>query len=283
MEVIETSRRMREKSRQLKREGRKIGFVPTMGYLHQAHLALIRAARKASDAVVVSIFVNPAQFGPAEDLDRYPRAPERDLRLCREVGVDVVFMPPISEIYPRSFSTFVEETALSRPLCGAARPGHFRGVATVVAKLFNLVGPDLAFFGAKDWQQSRVVARMVRDLAFPLKVEVLPTVREKDGLAASSRNRNLKGAARSDALCLYRSLKLARKLAAKGECSARAIREAMARLIARHSRARVDYIGIFDEATLRPQRRINRRSRAALAVFIGGVRLIDNMKIGPPK
>jgi pantoate--beta-alanine ligase len=281
MEVICSPRRIQTLALKWKARGRRIAFVPTMGFLHEGHLSLLRAARAAADVVVVSIFVNPTQFGPREDFKSYPRDLKGDLDLCRKERVDAIFAPATKDIYPRGFSTFVEETDLSRVLCGASRPGHFRGVATVVAKLFNLVQPDLAFFGAKDFLQSRVVLRMVRDLNFPVKVEVLPTVREKDGLALSSRNRNLKGEARQQALCLYRSLIMARELVREGERSAGKIKAVMKRLIRKQPLARIDYVEIFDGETLQPQCRIDRRSVAALAVFVGRTRLIDNLSLRP--
>ena len=281
MEVICSPRRIQTLALKWKARGRRIAFVPTMGFLHEGHLSLLRVARAAADVVVVSIFVNPAQFGPKEDFNKYPRDLEGDLVLCRKEKVDVVFAPARKDIYPPGFSTYVEENDLSRDLCGAARLGHFRGVATVVAKLFNLVQPDLAFFGAKDFQQSRVVIRMVRDLNFPVKIEVMPTVREKDGLALSSRNRSLKGEARRQARCLYRSLVLARKLVGEGKRLTGEIKTAMERVIKDQPLARIDYIEIFDTETLRPQRRVNRRSVAALAVFVDKTRLIDNLSIWP--
>ncbi len=277
MRVINSIAEMGKASRGWKAAGKKIAFVPTMGFLHEGHLSLIRAARPAGDIVVVSIFVNPTQFGPAEDLEAYPRDLNRDLKLCEKEGTNVVFAPSPGEIYPDGYSTWVEETELSRGLCGAARPGHFRGVATVVLKLFSIVSPDLAFFGRKDYQQFKVIEKMVRDLNLPVEITGLPTVREADGLAMSSRNTNLSPRQREEALCLRRALLQARELVAGGESSAAVVRRAMEGIIGREPDARIDYLEFTDPETLKPRSTLRPGDLAAGAVFIGRVRLIDNL------
>ncbi len=268
---------MGEISRVGQAEGKRIALVPTMGFLHEGHLSLVRAARRAGDILVVSIFVNPSQFGPAEDLASYPRDLARDLELCEKEGTDIVFNPPGEGIYPEGFSTWVEETELSRGLCGAARPGHFRGVATVVLKLFNIVSPDLAFFGRKDYQQFKVIEKMARDLDLPVEIVGLPTVREADGLAMSSRNHNLSSQERKQALCLRRALLKAREMVAGGETSAAAVRKEMEGMIGREPDARIDYLEFADPETLQPREKLRPGDLAAGAVFIGNVRLIDNL------
>ncbi len=272
---------MQARSLALRREGRRIGFVPTMGYLHDGHMALVRLARARSDIVVVSIFVNPTQFGPQEDLAKYPRDFERDEALCREAGTDIVFYPEAKDIYLTGHSVYVVEESLSRGLCGATRPGHFRGVATVVAKLFNIVLPDVAVFGEKDGQQLRVIRRMVRDLNFPVEIVAGPTVREPDGLAMSSRNKYLGPEERRQALCLRRALDRAEALTRDGVRETGSIRAAMQQVIAEAPLARVDYIEIVDDATLEPVKTVARPAMAALAVFVGKTRLIDNTVLRP--
>ena len=277
MRVLKFITEMRGTSRRKKAEGKRIALVPTMGFLHQGHLSLLRAGRKAADILVVSIFVNPAQFGPAEDLDSYPRDLDRDLRLCEEEGADFIFAPPSGEVYPEDFSTWVEETDLSRGLCGAARPGHFRGVTTVCLKLFNIVEPDFAFFGRKDYQQFKVIEKMVRDLNLPVKIVGQPTVREPDGLAMSSRNSYFSDRERKEALCLRRALLQARQMMAAGETTAAAIRTQMEELIGREPDARIDYLEFCDPETLIPREQLIPGDLAAGAVFINRVRLIDNL------
>jgi len=270
---------MQKTSRSLQRRGKTIAFVPTMGFLHEGHLSLMRAARPRAQVLVVSIFVNPAQFGPREDYSRYPRDLKRDLALCREAGADIVFAPAAAAMYPEGYSTYVEETRLSQGLCGARRPGHFRGVATVVLKLFNIVRPDLAVFGIKDYQQARVIRKMVADLNLPIGVVVAPIVREKDGLAMSSRNAYLGPAERTEALCLRRALLRGREMAGAGEKDARKVRSEMERIIRREPSARIDYIEIVREEDLAPVSRIGEGTRGLLAVFVGKTRLIDNLKL----
>jgi pantoate--beta-alanine ligase len=250
-----------------------------MGYLHAGHLSLVARARRAVGAkgkVVVSIYVNPTQFAPSEDLKRYPRDLRRDKQLCKETGVDVLFVPNDKQMYPEGFSTFVVEEALSKPMEGASRPTHFRGVSTVVAKLFNIVEPDFAVFGAKDFQQAAVVQRMARDLNFPLKVIVAPTLREGDGLAMSSRNKFLDADQRAQATVLREALDEAREMVKNGTISSRQLREQIATHIKTRPKARVDYIEFFDPKTLKAVMQVKRGTHMALAVFFGKTRLIDN-------
>lgn len=276
MKIIHTPAEMQRRALELKREGRVIGFVPTMGFLHAGHLSLMQQAREQCDVLVASIFVNPTQFGPNEDLDAYPRDFERDESLCEEEGVDLLFYPEPNTMYAADASVWVDEESLSGVLCGAARPGHFRGVCTVVAKLFNLVQPELAVFGEKDAQQLRVIERMVRDLNFPVKIIRGPIVREPDGLAMSSRNKYLSPVQRSDALCLRRALDQALELVAAGERRVAVLRAAMVKLIESVSEAEMDYIEFSDDGSLEPVEVINGRVLVALAVKFGSTRLIDN-------
>ena len=277
---------MQRLARRWHRRGLRIGFVPTMGYLHDGHLSLVREARHRvgrAGQVVVSIYVNPTQFAPHEDLARYPRDLRRDLRLCRRAGVDVVFAPDDTEMYPGReqgrYSTYVVEEQLSRPLEGRSRPTHFRGVTTVVAKLFNLVQPDVAVFGAKDWQQAAIIRRMVTDLNFPVQMVVAPTVREPDGLAMSSRNQYLTPAQRHQATVLHRALEHARMRVAAGPQPAGRLRAELVRLIRCEPEARVDYVEFFDADTLEPVRLVRPGTHLGLAVFIGPTRLIDNGRL----
>lgn len=261
--------------------GLTIGLVPTMGALHAGHLSLIEAARAETGYVVVSIFVNPAQFGPNEDLSRYPRPLERDLELCGAAGVDLVFHPEPTVLYPPNYRTFVEVTSLQDVLCGASRPGHFRGVATIVLKLFNLVQPERAYFGQKDAQQIRLIQQMVRDLNVPVAIRVCPIVREADGLALSSRNGYLEAEERRQATILHRALTAARRRIEAGERDAAAVREGMTELIASVPGAVLDYAAVVDADTLQPLTQIeaHRAVLLALAVKLGSTRLIDNMLI----
>jgi pantoate--beta-alanine ligase len=276
MEIIHTPREMQEYALNLKRQGRTIGFVPTMGFLHEGHLSLMRIAREKCDVLAVSIFVNPVQFGPNEDLDAYPRDFARDEALCTNEGVDVVFYPEPENMYASDASVWVDEEALSGVLCGASRPGHFRGVCTVVAKLFNIIQPDLAVFGEKDAQQLRIIERMVRDLNVPVQIIRGPIVREPDGLAMSSRNQYLSGTQRADALCLQHALGLAKELVRDGECTATIIRQAMCDLIEKIPGTSVDYIEFVDDEKLGSEERLKGATLVALAVKIGAIRLIDN-------
>lgn len=274
--ILRTPADMQAATRAWRRAGRRIALVPTMGYLHAGHLSLVARARERADVTVVSLFVNPIQFGPSEDLAAYPRDFERDAALCRAAGVAALFCPSAEDMYPPGASTRVAESRLSRGLCGASRPGHFEGVCTVVAKLFNLVQPDLAVFGEKDAQQLRVIRRMTRDLNFPVEIVAGPTQREPDGLAMSSRNVYLDPEERRQALCLRRALDAAERLHAGGERDAARLRAAMAAVIARAPLARVEYIEIVDDETLEPVTALSRPALVALAVFLGRTRLIDN-------
>jgi len=256
-----------------------VGFVPTMGYLHEGHLALVRRARAENKTVVVSIFVNPTQFGPREDFARYPRNPERDLALLEKEKVDLVFMPSAEEMYPKGFSSWVEVERVTERLEGAARPGHFRGVATVVAKLFNIVQPTRAYFGQKDAQQAVVIKRMVADLNIDLDIIVVPTQREPDGLAMSSRNIYLSQEERRAALVLWKSLNLAQQLWSEGERNAERVRQQMAALIQKEKLAKIDYISIADPETLEELVEINPPALVSLAVRIGATKLIDNITL----
>lgn len=282
MKIVEEPGRMRQIARAARLAGRRIGLVPTMGCLHEGHLSLIRIAREQADFRVISLFVNPTQFGPGDDYDRYPQARERDERLCREAGVDILFRPSAARMYAPDASVRVVETRLSRGLCGASRPGHFQGVCTVVAKLFHLCDPDLAVFGLKDAQQLRIIERMVRDLDFPVEILRAPVVREPDGLAMSSRNGRLSPEHRRQAVCLRRALDAAEALAAGGQRRAAALAEAMEREIRAAPDARREYAEVVDDETLEPVVEIRRPALAALAVRFGDVRLIDNAWIPEP-
>ncbi|WP_026369446.1 pantoate--beta-alanine ligase [Kallotenue papyrolyticum] len=261
-----------------------LGFVPTMGYLHAGHLALVRRAKAECAHVAVSIFVNPTQFGPHEDLERYPRDLPRDLALLENEGVDLVFAPSVAEMYPPGYSTYVEVGDVSEPLEGAHRPGHFRGVATVVCKLFNIVQADRAYFGQKDAQQTVVIRRMVRDLNIPTSIVVVPTVRDADGLALSSRNVYLTPEERAAAPVLYRALTAARERYAAGERDAEALRRVMRAVIATEPLARSDYVSVADAETLREiEGPIETGALLSLAVRFGSTRLIDNLPLEPPE
>lgn len=288
MQVIRSISAMQALTRRWQRRSTRIGFVPTMGYLHDGHLSLAREARKRvgkSGKVVVSIYVNPTQFAPTEDLSRYPRDLKRDLALCRQEGVDVVFVPSDAEMYPGKaeghYSTYVVEETLATRMEGASRPTHFRGVTTIVAKLFNIVLPDLAVFGAKDWQQAAIIKRMVADLNFPLRIIIAPTIREADGVAMSSRNKYLVGDLRPQAIVLSRSIAMARKIvsASAKPVSAARLKAVMTKIISTAPDARLDYVEFFDPETLLPQKQVQRGTHMALAVFVGKTRLIDNGRL----
>jgi len=270
---------MRAASLSAKGAGKKIGLVPTMGYLHEGHLSLIRAARAGSELVVVSIFVNPTQFGPGEDFDRYPRDMERDKRMAEEAGADIIFHPSAGDMYPENFSTYVEETGLSKHLCGLARPTHFRGVTTVVLKLFNIVLPDVAYFGQKDAQQALIIKRMVRDLNLPVGIKVLPIIREQDGLAISSRNEYLSTEQRRQASVLYKSLMEAARLIGSGERKAHKVKQRIEETIESAEEARIDYLNIVNRDTLEDVEELRGNILIALAVFMGETRLIDNLEL----
>jgi len=270
---------MQEHAKALRRRHRTIGLVPTMGYLHAGHASLIRRSVKENDETVVSIFVNPAQFGPAENFKKYPRDLRRDTAILEDAGADVLFYPSAAEMYPEGYATQVNVERLSDVLCGASRPGHFRGVATVVAKLFHIVGPDAAYFGRKDAQQELIIKKMAADLNMDVEVKVMPIVRESDGLAMSSRNIYLNADERKDAVVLRQGLVLAKRMVRRGERSGRAIRQAMKRLIRQKRSARIDYVEVVDPESLRPVGTIRGSALITLAVYIGATRLIDNCSI----
>ncbi len=280
MKVVRRIGEMMDLSEQYRNESKTIGFVPTMGYLHEGHLSLFRIARKKSHILVVSIFVNPLQFGPSEDFKEYPRDLERDLKLCEKENVDIVFVPDEKEMYPDGFSTYVEVRNLDEELCGKFRPGHFRGVATVVLKLFNIVKPHLAVFGLKDAQQYFIIKRMVRDLNLGVEIIPGPTMREEDGLAMSSRNVYLNEEERKQALALYKSLMLAKNLIESGERDPNKIIKEMEELILDNAPlAKIQYIQIVDTKNLKPVNEMKGEVLVALAVFFGKTRLIDNVII----
>ncbi len=280
MEILRTKVQMRSQSDAWRREGLTLGFVPTMGALHEGHLSLVRLARHHSERVVVSLFVNPAQFAPGEDFDRYPRNESHDLNLCAEAGVDAVFLPSADEMYPPDASVFVEEKRLSEVLCGAARPGHFRGVLTVVLKLFHIVAPDVAVFGRKDAQQLALIERMTRDLDLPVRILPAPIVREPDGLAMSSRNVYLSAEERIRALCLRRSLALAESAFASGRRDAAELRDEIRTLLGSTPGVTVDYVETVGVGTLAPVSTLQPGTLVALAIHIGKTRLIDNTVLG---
>jgi pantoate--beta-alanine ligase len=282
MQLFETVVSLRQYLTMQRAAGRRIGFVPTMGYLHDGHLSLVRAAQQECDVVVLSIFVNPRQFGPREDFTTYPQALDRDVRLAQEAGVNAVFTPAMAEIYPPGFNTEVMVHELTAPLCGASRPGHFTGVTTVVAKLFNIVAPDRAYFGQKDYQQAVVIQKMVADLHMPLAVVICPIVRETDGLAMSSRNAYLSTAERQAALVLWRALQLAAEQLAHGERHGGHLAGVLRQYIATEPRARIDYVAVCDPHTLHEVEELSGTVLVALAVYIGQTRLIDNSLLAVP-
>jgi len=279
MQRITSVEAMQQHARALQREGKRIGLVPTMGFLHEGHLSLIRRARHEADATVVSLFVNPKQFGPNEDYNRYPRDFARDEQACEAEGADVLFHPSADEMYAPGHSVYVEEVALSRLLEGEHRPGHFQGVLSVVAKLFLAVLPDIAVFGRKDAQQLCLIRKMVRDLNFPVRIIAAPTVREADGLAMSSRNAYLSGAAREQATCLYRALLEARRLYREGQRNADQLRKAMETVVLNAPEAEMDYADIVDADTFTPVTTAHDNALALIAVRFGSTRLIDNMPL----
>jgi pantoate--beta-alanine ligase len=277
MNVLQKPADVQAHAEDLRRKGRTIAFVPTMGFLHEGHLSLIREGRQRCDDVIVSIFVNPTQFGPDEDLDNYPRNLKKDLTLCREIGVDTVFTPDNATLYGDHYQTYVTLEKLPNHLCGLCRPVHFRGVATIVTKLFNIVKPHVAVFGQKDFQQLAVIRQMTQDLNFNIQIVGSPTVREPDGLAMSSRNAYLKPEQRVSALCLFKSLQMAQEMVRQGEKDARKIVAAAKTLIDSHPETQIDYITICDPDTLEDISEISRPVLMALAVKVGQPRLIDNM------
>jgi pantoate--beta-alanine ligase len=279
MKIISSLRQMKEASARLKRAGRTIGFVPTMGYLHEGHLSLVRASKRAADATVVSIFVNPTQFGPREDLAKYPRDLARDARMLRAEGVDILFCPKAAEMYPPGFKTYVDVHDLQNTLCGRSRPIHFRGVCTVVLKLFHIVRPDTAFFGQKDAQQTVIIRRMVRDLDLEVRIVAGPTVRNADGLALSSRNAYLSPEERRAALVLTKSLKEAKMMVSRGQRRAAVLIGRIRSRLRAEPLAREDYVAVVDAKDLEPLSLVKDRALIALAVYIGRTRLIDNVTV----
>ncbi len=275
MKIIKKITLLQKHVTALRRRRRAVGLVPTMGYLHEGHLSLMRRARRENDAVIVSIFVNPLQFGPAEDFKQYPRDLSRDLGLLR-AACDIAFAPSAREMFPDDFTTFVEVKGYSDLLCGGSRPGHFVGVATVVCKLLNIIGPDRAYFGQKDAQQAVIIRKLAKDLNVSVAIRILPTVREKDGLAMSSRNAYLSSQERQEAVVLFQALKSAERLVAGGQKDPSRLIAVLRDFIGRSAAARVDYIEVVDKETLRPVKKIEKEALLALAVYIGGTRLIDN-------
>ena len=279
MDIKYTVKDVREQINKWKRQGLSIGYVPTMGYLHEGHRSLIEAARANNDKVVVSIFVNPMQFAPSEDLDSYPRDLEKDAKMCNDAGVDLIFHPEPSEMYNDGFCSYVDMNGLTTELCGKSRPIHFRGVQTVLLKLFNIVKPDRAYFGQKDAQQLAVIKRMVDDLNVDVEIIGCPIIRESDGLAKSSRNTYLNPDERKAALILNKSLKLGRELIESGETDSKAVIKAISDNINTEPLAKIDYVNVVDFSTITPVDKIGKSVLVAIAVYIGKTRLIDNFII----
>ncbi|HGE72064.1 TPA: pantoate--beta-alanine ligase [Candidatus Poribacteria bacterium] len=279
MKIITSPKEMQAYVKRARTDGKTVGLVPTMGAFHEGHLSLMRRARAENDIVVTSIFVNPTQFGPKEDYNAYPRDLENDSKMAEKIGVDVIFAPSVKDMYPQGYATFVNVERITEKMCGASRPGHFRGVATVVTKLFNIIPAHKAYFGQKDAQQCVVIKRMSEDLNFDIDIVILPTVRENDGLAMSSRNKYLSDEERRSALVLFKSLSMAKELIRSGELNSEKIRQKMLDIINAEPLARVDYISIVDAETLEDLNEIKDNTLIALAVFIGKTRLIDNIII----
>lgn len=277
MKVVSTIKEVRELVKEWKRNGESVGFVPTMGYLHEGHGSLITKARENNDKVVVSIFVNPLQFGPSEDLESYPRDLEKDSKFCESLGADLIFHPEPEEMYHEDFSSYVDMSVLTEELCGLSRPVHFRGVCTVVSKLFNIVQPDNAYFGEKDAQQLAIIKHMVQDLNMDVNVVGCPIVREEDGLAKSSRNTYLSTEERQAALILSKTIELAKKLIAEGEKDADVVVAKMKANIETEPMAKIDYVKAVNGLTMQQQKEIKAPMLIAMAVYIGKTRLIDNM------
>jgi pantoate--beta-alanine ligase len=280
VEVIESAEQMQQAAEELRLSGKVLALVPTMGFFHEGHLELMRVAKQHADVVVISLFVNPTQFAPNEDFRAYPRDPEGDLAKAEGVGVDIAFVPSIEEMYPEHFQTTVSVGKVTKHLCGISRPTHFDGVTTVVAKLFNIAKPHIAVFGQKDFQQLTVVSRMVKDLNMDVSIVGVPTVREPDGLAMSSRNTYLDTEERKSALCLKKSLDLARDLVGRGEKQARVLIKAIEALVLSHPRTQIDYVTICDPVTMEDVDTLKEETLLALAVKVGKTRLIDNCLLG---
>lgn len=280
MEIIPLIRDMQRWSEARRLEGKKIAFIPTMGFLHEGHLSLVREGKKHGDVVVVSIFVNPIQFNQQTDFDKYPKSFEQDRQMLEEVGTDALFAPNAPEMYPEGFQTAVEVEKVSQSLCGAFRPGHFRGVATVVSKLFNIVKPHVAIFGEKDFQQCVVIQRMVKDLSFDLEILPMPTIREVDGLAMSSRNARLSAAERQTSLCIARALNSAAEMVQRNERRADLILRSVRDILAQQGGVRLEYASLCHPETLEEVSEVTRPTLLAIAAWVGEVRLIDNRVIG---
>jgi len=279
VQLIKSINSVKKQIKKAKKTGKSIGLVPTMGYFHEGHLSLIRKAVKECAIVVMSIFVNPTQFGPGEDYLRYPRDSRRDLHLAEKEGVDIVFAPSAKSMYPNGYQTYVNVEKMSKVLCGISRPSHFRGVTSVVAKLFNIIEPDIAYFGGKDAQQAIIIDRMVKDLNMNVKLKVLPIIREKDGLAMSSRNTYLNKMDRKNAAILYKSLKGAKRLINSGIRDTNRIIHTMRKMIKSVPHAQIDYISVVDAKDLKPVKRLKGKILIALAVYFEKTRLIDNVII----
>jgi len=277
LKVITEIDKMKTYAKIMRKDSKVIGFVPTMGYFHEGHLSLMRAARKQCDTVIVSVYVNPAQFGPKEDLTKYPRQIQRDEELARIEGADVIFVPRDEDMYPEGYSTYVNVEGLTEKLCGKARPGHFRGVTTIVMKLFEIIKPEIAYFGQKDAQQAFVIQKMIKDLNLDITMKILATVREKDGLAMSSRNSYLKKSERKEAPVVYQALLEAERMVQRGENSAKVMTKAMRETIKKASSAKIDYISVVDTKSLEDVVTIKNEALVTAAVLIGKTRLIDNV------
>ena len=283
MKIVKDIYKMKTYAKIMKKDNKLIGFVPTMGYLHEGHLNLIRTARKQSDIVIVSIFVNKLQFGPKEDFDAYPRDPEGDENLAKSCGADVIFYPDEKDMYPKGFSTYVDVENLTNNLCGKSRPGHFKGVTTVVAKLFEIVKPDIAYFGQKDAQQAFIVKRMIEDLNMDITLKIMPIVREEDGLAMSSRNVYLKSSERKEATQIYKSLEEARELVNSGENDSKEVAKKVRNVLQKTPSLKIDYISLVDVNSLQDVSKINNETLLAVAAFAGKTRLIDNIILNREK
>ncbi len=277
MITAKTVKKANDAVKMAKKKNKSVGLVPTMGALHRGHLSLLKKAKKENDYLVASLFINPLQFGPKEDFKKYPRSFKKDKDLFKKTGVNLLFHPQADRIYSRNFSTFVEETKLSKVLCGLSRPGHFRGVCTVVAKLFNLICPDSAYFGQKDYQQALIIKKMVKDLNFPVKIKITPTIREKDGLALSSRNAYLSQKERQESRSLFQALSLARKMIKKGENNPEKIRAKVKKIIKANPTASVDYVEVRDAGNLKKIPEIKGVVFVGVAACFGKTRLIDNI------
>ncbi|MCX5750180.1 MAG: pantoate--beta-alanine ligase [Candidatus Saganbacteria bacterium] len=279
MQTITDIKKMKSFIKEARKKGKTIGFVPTMGYLHSGHLSLVSAAKKSSDVVVVSIFVNPLQFGPKEDLKKYPRDLERDKKLLAPLGIDVIFSPTAEEMFPPDFSCYAEETKLSKGLCGKKRPGHFKGVITVVLKLFQIIKPDIAFFGAKDWQQQSIIRKKVKDFHLDVEINTLPTVREEDEVAMSSRNSYLSKKERKASRILYQTLCFIKEMAENDEKDIKKILKNAKKLLKSEPLFKLEYLEMVDPETLDPKDTADKPLVALIAGFIGKTRLIDNILI----